>query len=128
MIILLYKGQQIEQGENNIVGSYSRFTIKKNKLSIPFKSFTFPLIYGKGIETERDLLDFAEMLGIVSKRGSYYVFEGETIAQGLLKSIEVLKSNTELLDRIVKKVYNNAMSINKKGEVDESLIESRENL
>lgn len=110
MRIQLSKSQDIEKvistDKKEIVGIYSRFVIKKNKLAPPFRTFNFPLMFGKGIDTILDTLNFAELLGIVQKRGSYYNFEGENIGQGVAKTAEVLKNNKEMLDKITGMCYN----------------------
>jgi len=126
VLIQLTKAQQIKvvkdkksdkDDAEEIIGSYSKFTTKKNKLAPPFRSSTFPLIYGKGIDSTRNLIDFAELLGVVSKRGSYYAFEGETLGQGLNKTLEYLDNHKELLDKIQQKVYN-VTETEKKGVLD----------
>jgi recombination protein RecA len=117
IIIQLYKAEQIKVGEKEeVIGCYSRYIIKKNKLATPFKSYNFPLIYGRGIDYVRDVVDFSEMLGILDKRGSYYAFEGETIAQGLVKTCEYLKEHKEVLDKLVERCYNTTKLFNQKGE------------
>jgi recombination protein RecA len=119
VIIRLTKGQAIKitgkkEEEDEVIGSYSKFVITKNKLAPPFRSSLFPLIYGKGIDATRNLIDFAELLGAVSKRGAYYSFEGTTIGQGLNKTIDYLNNNPETLAKIKDKVYN-IMNTKKKG-------------
>ena len=74
--------------------------MQKNKLAPPFRSFLIPLYFGRGIDSVRDTILFAEMLGVLKKKGSYYVFEGETIGQGVSKTAEALSNNTDLLDKI----------------------------
>jgi recombination protein RecA len=75
---------------NEIIGINSKFVIKKNKMAAPFKSYTVPIMFGKGIDTMRDTVQFAEMLGVLEKRGPYYYFEGESIAKGLVNTGQYL--------------------------------------
>ena len=63
-------------------------------------------MFDRGIDKPRDLVSFATTLGVLIKRGAYYQFEGETIGQGQETTIEVLRSNSELLDKIEKMCYN----------------------
>ena len=105
MRIQLSRGQMIKQGDTE-VGMYSSFVIKKNKLSAPFRSGGFPFMFGKGIDYTRDLVEFSEMIGVLEKRGSYYAFEGETIAQGIVRTTDLLNQDKLLLDKIKEKVYN----------------------
>jgi recombination protein RecA len=115
VIIRLTKAQAIKVNkvkasakdeDEEIIGSYSKFVITKNKLAPPFRSSTFPLIYGKGIDTTRNLVDFGELLGVITRRGSYYAFDGEVLGQGLNKTIDYLNSHKEVVDKIREKVYN----------------------
>jgi len=52
------------------------------------------------------LMELAELLNVVSKRGSYYVFEGVNIGQGIVNTISYLKEHQETLDKIKEGVYN----------------------
>lgn len=103
--ISLSKGEEIKQGTES-VGINVKFTVKKNKLAPPFRSFLIPLYFGKGIDSIRDTILFSEMLGVLKKKGSYYVFEGETIGQGVAKTSEALSNNPDLLAKIRDICYN----------------------
>jgi recombination protein RecA len=103
--ISLSKGEEIKQGTES-VGINVKFTVKKNKLAPPFRSFLIPLYFGKGIDSIRDTILFSEMLGVLKKKGSYYVFEKETIGQGVSKTAEMLSNNPDLLDKIRQICYN----------------------
>ncbi len=107
--IQLTKGKPIEvtkDGVKSRIGQYTNFTIKKNKVSIPFRTFQFPIIYGKGIDYVRDLIEFSSMLGVVKKRGSWYYFGEEKLGQGLVKTSNTLKERKDLLDKIEQMCYN----------------------
>ena len=54
----------------------------------------------------RDVVSFAEFIGVLSKRGPYYSLEGENIGQGMVKTMDYLKKSPETLDKIVKMCYN----------------------
>lgn len=106
MEIALYKSSWIEEPKDHKIGNEVKFTITKNKVGIPFRSARFPIVWGTGIDFERDVLYFANELGVVESRGSYKAFEGKTIGQGIAKSLEELRENKELLDRIIEECYN----------------------
>lgn len=103
--IALSKGEEIKQ-DGETVGINVRFTVKKNKLAPPFRSFIVPLYFGKGIDTIRDTILFSEMLGILKKKGSYYTFNAETIGQGLAKTAIFLENSPETLAEIRNTCYN----------------------
>jgi len=121
MRISLYPGKVIKVGkdgeylkqndgdkEARKVGTNVNFTIVKNKVGVPYREATLPLIWGHGVDYIKDVLDFASMLGVVASRGPYKVFNEETIALGDNKTLEKLREDTALLDKIVEACYNTA--------------------
>lgn len=109
--ISLNKGKNIEVDKEKI-GVEVPFLIKKNKVGVPYRSFTFPINFGKGIDTYGDIVGFAKMLGILKTRGPYYVFGDEKLGQGRAKAIEYLMENEKTLDNIKNVCYN---VVNQKG-------------
>lgn len=120
--ISLSRGQEMKVG-NETVGIMTKFIIKKNKLSAPFRSYTIPIVFGKGIDIYSDAVDFCSMLGVIKKKGSYYRFEEVTIGQGKLAAGDYLEKHPETLDKIKEKVYN---ELNKYTAIDVDLLESEE--
>jgi recombination protein RecA len=76
--------RRIEQIKNGgeVVGSRTRVRVTKNKVAAPFKEAEFDIMYGTGISYVGDLLDLAEHLGLVEKRGAFYRYNEEMIGQG----------------------------------------------
>jgi len=103
--IQLSRVEDIIAGDEKI-GIITKFVIKKNKLAPPFRTFTFPIIFGKGVDTSRDLVEFAQLLGVLEKGGAYFRFEGATLAQGVANMVEYLDTHPETLDKIVKQCYS----------------------
>ena len=120
MIIALTKGDTMKIGDKSI-GIMSKFVIKKNKLSAPFRSYFIPIIFGRGIDLYSDAVDFCSMLGVIKKKGSYYKFEDVVLGQGKLAAGDYLKEHKETLDKIQEKVYtllNNTTVIDVDGEAE----------
>lgn len=105
VIISLTKGEMLTKGKE-IVGIVTKFSIKKNKLAPPFRSFTIPILFGQGIDYYADLLDFAKLLGVVKNKGAYYYFGDTNIGQGKNGARDFLINNEKALDNIVETVYN----------------------
>lgn len=120
--ISLSRGQEMKIG-NETVGIMTKFVIKKNKLSAPFRSFTIPIVFGKGIDEFSDAVDFCSTLGVIKKKGSYYKFEDTTLGQGKLQAGSYLEKNPETLDRIKTSLYN---SLNKYTTIDLDAVEEIE--
>lgn len=87
-----------------LIGIRARARVVKNKVAPPFKVAEFDIMYNEGISREMDLLDTAVDLDIVERRGAYYAFNDETIAQGKENTRQELKENSELFSEIAEKV------------------------
>jgi len=86
------------------VGSRVRVKVVKNKLAPPFKEAEFDVIYGEGISKEGEILDLGEELGIITKSGAWYSYNGSKIGQGREKAREFLKQNPEIKEEIELKI------------------------
>jgi recombination protein RecA len=103
--IQLSKGIEIVQDKEKI-GIMTKFVIKKNKLAPPFRTYMLPILFSKGVDSMRDVVEFSTMLGVLDKAGPYYRFEGENIGQGLIKTMEYLEGHKDTLDKITNLCYN----------------------
>jgi recombination protein RecA len=61
-------------------------------------------MYGKGISREGSLLDIGVELGIVSKSGAWYTYEGEQLGQGKENAKTFLTENPELMFEIDERI------------------------
>jgi len=99
IIVAMSKGQEIKQGDE-VIGLNIKFVIKKNKLASPFRGFTIPIIFGHGIDSLRDFVLFSEMLGAMTKKGAYYIFDGTNIGHGVVNTMAFLNEHPETLEKI----------------------------
>ena len=88
---------------DEIKGNRTRVRVVKNKLAPPFKSVEFDIRYGEGIDRWSDLLDRGLETGMFSKRGAYFQYDGETVAQGREKMRLWLQENAAACEPILKK-------------------------
>ncbi len=87
-----------------IVGNRTRVKVVKNKVSPPFRQAEFDIMYGKGISREGALLDMSVDLGVVTKSGAWFTYEGEQLGQGRENSKNFLTENPEVMMEISDKV------------------------
>ena len=64
----------------------------------------FEINYAEGISKVGSILDVAADLGILEKRGSWFSFDGEQLAQGRDQTKAMLEKNPELQQRLMKKI------------------------
>ena len=79
----------------DVVGNRTRVKVKKNKVAPPFREAEFDIIYGEGISSLGELIDLGTEHDILEKRGSWYSYGEETIAQGREATKEWLQEHEE---------------------------------
>ncbi|MGC7164654.1 recombinase RecA [Metamycoplasma hominis] len=106
--------RKIQNVTNNgdITGNQIKCKVVKNKLAAPYKTAQIDIIFSKGISKELEIINLAEELGILVKKGSWYSFNGENIAQGVLNLQFILQTNKELFDKLKQEVLDKLNSIN----------------
>jgi recombination protein RecA len=87
--------QAIKDG-GEIVGNRTRVKVKKNKVAPPFRECEFDIMYNQGISKEGDVLDLGVEMGVIEKRGSFYAYKDERLAQGRENAKQALKENPAL--------------------------------
>jgi len=87
--------QAIKAG-GKVVGNRTRIRVKKNKVAPPFRECEFDIMYNQGISKEGDVLDLGVELELIEKRGSFYSYKEERLAQGRENAKQVLHENPAL--------------------------------
>ena len=86
------------------VGNRTRVKVVKNKMSPPFKTAEFDILYGIGISKEGSLIDLGVEQGIVRKAGAWYTYEGDQLGQGKENARNFLRDNVDICNEIEKKI------------------------
>ena len=95
--------ETIKDGSDQ-VGNRTRVKVVKNKVSPPFRTCEFDIMYGRGISREGSLLDVAVDAGIVKKSGAWYTYEGEQLGQGRENAKSFLSESPELMVELYERV------------------------
>ena len=88
------------KNKGEVIGNRTRVRVTKNKVAPPFRVAEFDIMYDEGISRAGDLLDMAVELDVVEKRGSYYYYEGESLAQGRENAKQFLRESPDVADQI----------------------------
>ena len=70
----------IKKGEE-VIGNETKVKVVKNKVSPPFKTAEFDILYGQGISREGEVIDMGVNHKILEKSGAWYAYNGEKIGQ-----------------------------------------------
>ena len=93
----------VKEGDE-VIGNETRVKVVKNKVSPPFKQSEFQIMYGQGINSEGEILDYGQKLGLIEKAGSWYSHNGDKIGQGKVNASIFLKENTKIRDSLLKAI------------------------
>ena len=93
----------IKEGDD-VVAAKTRVKIVKNKLAPPFKTAEFDINWNEGISRVGSIVDVGTDMGILEKRGSWFAFEGEQIAQGREQAKAVIAERGDLEARILARI------------------------
>ena len=92
-----------EGGE--VKGHWREVKVVKNKVAPPFRSASFPIYFGTGIDKAASMLDAAIKVGLVEQKGSYFIYKPKDIkAQGKTAFIELIRKDKSLQKSIEKHV------------------------
>ncbi len=95
--------QAIKQS-GEVIGNRTRIRVKKNKVAAPFRVAEFDIMYNEGISRSGDVIDFAVAMDIITKRGSFYSYQDNRLAQGRENAKEQLRLNPPLMREIENRV------------------------
>jgi recombination protein RecA len=85
-------------------GNRVKVKVAKNKIAPPFRIAEFDIIFGKGISRMGCIVDLAEETDIITRKGAWYSYNGDNIAQGRDKAITYLEEKPEFALEIEKLV------------------------
>ncbi len=96
--------QAIKDSSGEATGARTRVKVVKNKLAAPFKVAEFDINFNEGISRSGSILDVACDQGIIEKRGSWFSFGEEQLAQGREATKALIGEDEELQKRILVKI------------------------
>jgi recombination protein RecA len=82
--------------KENVIGNQTKVKIVKNKVSPPFKTVEFDIMYGDGISKNGELIDLGVKYNLVEKSGAWFSYGNERIGQGREKAKQYLKENPQI--------------------------------
>jgi recombination protein RecA len=87
------------------IGNKVRVKVVKNKMARPFQVAEFDFLYTCGISEAGELLDLGFARKVLTKSGSWYVFDGSKLGNGREASRQALMKDAGLADAIRLRVY-----------------------
>jgi recombination protein RecA len=111
--------QSIKNGQE-VVGNRTRVRVVKNKVAPPFKVAEFDIMYNEGISKVGDLLDLGVELELIDKRGSFYSYKDQRLAQGRENARDYLREDAALAAELELEIRKAAGILSKEGPEEEA--------
>ena len=102
------------KNRDDIIGNQTRVKVVKNKVSAPFRTVEFDIMYGEGISKTGELVDLGVDSEIIEKSGSWYSYKTERIGQGRENAKTFLKDNPDIANEIEDLIRQNSGIVNEK--------------
>ena len=99
---------------DDIIGNQTRVKVVKNKVSAPFRTVEFDIMYGEGISKTGELVDLGVESELIEKSGSWYSYKTERIGQGRENAKTFLKENPDIAEEIETLIRQNSGIVNEK--------------
>ncbi len=97
------KIETLKNGED-FIGNRVKVKVVKNKVSSPFKTVEFDVMFGSGISVEGEVLDLGVKLGMIQKSGTWFIYNETKVGQGRENAKRFLKENPDMLKEIDSKI------------------------
>ena len=91
--------------DNEVIGMKIQATIVKSSFTGFPKKTSLEVIFGRGIQKEREIIDLATELNIIQKSGTWYSYKEKKLGQGKENAADYLQENPELYQKIEKEVF-----------------------
>lgn len=89
-----------KQIKTDSAANLTTFKFSKNKLAEPMGSGEFELVWGKGINVTKEILELSIEKGIINRSGSWYSYKETKLGQGADTVCKLLEDNEELLNEL----------------------------
>lgn len=93
-----------EKVKGEVVGRITKCRVPWNKIAPPSGTATFTIVSGQGIDRFTELVELGAEQGVLEKRGTYYSYNGESLAQGMANAAQFLREHPEAETEIENKI------------------------
>ncbi len=98
--------QTLKRVNGGEYGIRAKVKVAKNKVAPPFRIAEFDIIFGKGISTIGCLVDLSEEMGIITRRGAWYSYNGDNIGQGRDNTIKYMEEKPDVAAQVQQLVWD----------------------
>jgi len=101
----LRKIKDLKDSDGNIVGSRIKAKVIKNKMAPPLRLCEFDVLYGKGVDYFKSVLEMGVEVGVIDQTPNGWLSYGEEkLGHGFDKAIEHLASDKEFSNKLKEEI------------------------
>lgn len=108
--------------KDEVIGNQTRVKVVKNKVSPPFRTVEFDIMYGEGISKHGELIDLGVKHDLIEKSGAWFSYGEERIGQGREKAKQYMKDNPAIALELENKLKELLLN-NNSGFIEEKIME-----
>ena len=91
------------EGKGEAIGNETKVKIVKNKVAPPFREAVFDILYNKGVDVDKEILDMAVKFGFIQKAGAWFKY-GEEKFQGKAGVAQWLTENPKTKEKLLEDI------------------------
>lgn len=89
---------------NVAISNETEIEFKKNKLSIPYTKGSFDLVFGKGADNGKAIIEIGAKHGVIEKKGAYIAYKGAQLGQGINGASSLIEADKDLREQIIQEI------------------------
>lgn len=97
--------ESIKDANNVVIGFITKATVIKNKYGSPLAVANTALYFESGFDYVYEIIQEAINLNILNKKGSWFEFKEQNIAQGIVQVRKTLQDNQALFEEIKEEIF-----------------------
>lgn len=102
--IRVYRSAKLKNGDD-IIGNRIKVSVAKNKISAPFKTLEYDIIFGEGISKTSEVINMGLASGIIKKEGISLFFNKEKLGRSVQTAKEYLAQHPEVINKIIERMH-----------------------
>lgn len=109
--MMIEVSKQVQMEKEVAHHNRTKCKVSKNKVAVPYKTAEFDIVFGKGINREKEIIELGSELNIITRKGSWYSYNDMKLGQGADSAAELLRETPALRLELESLILNSNTNI-----------------